>query len=97
MRATRKKPRPSELLMFYGKLPNDVPDMVMMWGEGCSKRDGHFLHYHLCCEKPNSRLEPDFRMEKSFIQQLEERGYDPKTLQFSIRKKDESTGPNPTL
>lgn len=77
--------KPGELLVRYGKVPHDAPDVVIAWGDGVSKRDGAFLYYRLACGRP-ARL-PDGEPESSLIDELEARGYDITTLRFSIMKK----------
>lgn len=79
------KAKPGELLVRYGKLPNDSPDVVIAWGDGASKRDGAFLYYRLACGRP--ALLPGGKPEISLIEDLEARGYDITTLRFSIMKK----------
>lgn len=77
---------PGELVMRWGKLPNESPDMCMAWGEGCSKRDGALLHYMLGSKRMRWRDGvPHF--DPSFLEELETRGYDLTTLRFSVRKK----------
>ncbi len=78
---------PGELAMRWGKLPHENPDMCMVWGEGCGKRDGALLHYLLCSKRMNWRGgKPN--VEPSFLEELEARGYDLTTLRFSVRKKE---------
>ena len=39
MRATRRMAKPGEVLFFYGRLRDDNPDHIGMWGgEGATKR-----------------------------------------------------------
>jgi hypothetical protein len=81
--------KPGELKMQWGKLPGDCPDMCFAWGDGCSKRDGNFLHYVLASARPTHNRDEHGRpmFDKSVLEQLDERGYDLTTLRFSIRKK----------
>jgi hypothetical protein len=52
------------------------------------KRDSNFLFYELMTQKPDWKVQPIFsKMNPSFIEQLELRGYDLTTLKFSIMKK----------
>lgn len=84
------KAKPGELKMQYGKLPYDSPDICMTWGDGCSKRDGNYLYWMLCCKR---QVFKDGKMEfdPSFIEELEARGYDVTTIKFSIQKKPLTT------
>jgi hypothetical protein len=85
MRASRKKAAPGQLRMFYGRLPGEsMPDVCTAWGEGCSKRDGHLLYWILCCDRPPAV--PGRPFDQSLLKELQARGYDLSTLEFSIRK-----------
>lgn len=81
-------------MVYFGKLPHDDPDVIFAWGEGVSQCDGGLAN-HVFCGK---RLRPAYGDErekvglryiydKSFIDELTERGYDISTLRFSIEKK----------
>lgn len=92
-RAPRAKP--GQLKMQWGQLPGDNPDMCFCWGDGCSKRDGNLLHYMLASkrqrvvygeEKDKNGGSPVV-FDKSFLEELEARGYDLTTFKFSIQKK----------
>jgi hypothetical protein len=86
-RATRKKARPGELRMFYGRLPDDSsPDVCFAWGDGCSKRDGALLHWIIGSKR--APAVPGREWEPSLIEELESRGYDLSTISFSIKKKE---------
>jgi len=85
------KAAPGELLMRWGKLPHENPDMCMAWGEGCTRRDGGLLHY-LLCSKRMTWKDGNPRFEPSFLEELEARGYDLTTLRFSVRKKEAPNG-----
>jgi hypothetical protein len=66
----------------------DHPQLMYAWGEGVKVFDGHFLHYVFSVptvERDITRNEPVIR--KSFMEELEERGYDLTTIKFSIQKK----------
>lgn len=86
MRVSRKRARPGELLMFYGRLPGDSPDTIYSWGEGCSKRDGALLNMVIGSKRYSVLGE----WEKSLLEDLQDRGYDITTLKFSIRKKEQT-------
>lgn len=87
------KAKPGQLRMDYAH-SNDGKCIHYNWGDGCSHSDGHLLHY--MCGAP--RLEhvysgdPEYgkyptKYGPSFFDELEKRGYDLKTLKFSIQKK----------
>lgn len=78
--------KPGELLMRYGKLPGDEPELCMAWGEGTSKRDAILLHAVI--NSPRPRLDSKTPFSPSLVEELEARGYDITTLKFSIRKKE---------
>ena len=78
---------PGELMMRWGRMPHDAPDMFIAWGEGCSKRDGALLHWLLASPRQDYRYDAGVVSEPSFLEELEARGYDLTTLRFSVRKK----------
>lgn len=85
IRATRKKAKPGQLRMFYGRLPDDsAPDICYSWGEGCSKRDGALLNWIIGSKRPPT-VEGN-PLEPSLLDELVSRGYDLSTLEFSIKK-----------
>lgn len=87
-RATRKKAKPGQLRMFYGRLPNDsAPDVCYAWGDGCSKRDGALLTWVISSKRPG--LLPNDPYHPSLLEELASRGYDLSTLEFSIKKRIE--------
>jgi len=78
------KARRGQLKAQWGKLPGDSPEIIYAWGDGCHRGDGGLIHsmltspiYHFF----------DHRYGPSYLEQLEERGYDITTLKFSIEKK----------
>lgn len=83
------KAKPGELRALYGKADRwSGPDVCYVWGEGVPGCDARLLHSTLS----NKRLTLDFpnaghKFEQSFVDELEERGYDITTLRFSIQKK----------
>lgn len=83
-----------ELKAQYGKLPDDSPDIVFAWGEGCSRTDAHLLHNvinsercYLDIEKVGKDDPMPVSYDKSLVDELEARGYDITTLKISIQKK----------
>lgn len=97
----RRKARPGQLLVYYGKLPHDTPDVVFSWGgSGASKCDSSLVYSVLL----GKRCRVDFEnpaapfgvaYDPSLIEELEARGYDITTLRFSIEKKPETGGATP--
>lgn len=77
------KPKDNYLQMSYGKIKdNPNPDVIYNWGDGCSKSDSRLLFYifnHLLSTEPNEMKTP--------LEELENRGYDITTIEFSIKKK----------
>lgn len=86
----RPKLKDGQLMVYWGKLPHDVPDIIIHWqGDSSMSRDSRLLYYHLSCRRPDPLAKPLFsKMEPSLIEELEDRGYDITTLRFSIMKKD---------
>lgn len=74
------KAKPGELIARWGK----VEGIVDLCYDGPSRPDMHLLHGALTGKK----FQPfDSTWSASFLQELEERGYDITTLKFSIKKK----------
>jgi hypothetical protein len=84
------KAPPNTIVFKYGKSEGEE-GLVVAWGEGCNKADGCLVLNNF--EGGNYRMEFDdnhcmkYKLEQSLICDLEERGYDTKTLKFSIKKK----------
>lgn len=82
------KAKPGELVMRWGKMPHDTPEMCYAWGEGASQRDTVLLHVVIASQHPDPVVQPLFsKMKPSLLEELEARGYDLTTLKFSILKK----------
>ena len=75
------KPKNNYLQMCYGKLKNDSPDICFTWGDECSKSDSRLLFSIF-----NLPLYGDMT-RKTPLEELEARGYDITTIEFSIKKK----------
>lgn len=92
-RLRKPKLKDGELRMYWGREPHDSPDVMLAWqGDRMMKRDTSLLHFHLCSRHPDPHAKPIFsKMEPSLIEELEARGYDLKTLKFSIMKKKPTT------
>ena len=65
----------------------ETPDIVVCWGEGCRKGDAGFLANALTGQRYLPSLMEDRRYEvaPSIVAELTKRGYDIKTLRFSIQ------------
>ena len=80
--------KPGELVMRWGKVDGDRPEMCYAWGEGASKRDMHLLHMVIASQRPDPFADRPFsKMLPSLLEDLEARGYDLTTLRFSVSKK----------
>jgi len=84
------KAKDGELKAQWGKLPRDIPDMVFSRGVGVPKCDGHLLYGVLCGKQMRLAVGDEKRtayyghvFDKSFMDELTERGYDITTLKFS--------------
>ena len=88
-RLRKPKLKDGELMVYWGRLPHDNPDVIYAWqGDASMKRDSAALHYYLGCKRPDPQVTPIFsKMLPSMIEDLESRGYDITTLKFSIMKK----------
>lgn len=75
------QPKPNQLVAFWSRRERDI---MLNWGEGCSKGDARLLH-----EALGHRIASDML---PFTKELEARGYDITTIKFSIRKKQPQTG-----
>lgn len=96
-RYRRKHAKPGQLLIYYGKLPHDDPDVVFAWGEaGANRYDASFLTFALSGKRQRVVYGEDrvknggwpVVFDPSVIEELEARGYDITTIQFSIMKKE---------
>lgn len=92
-----RKAKPGQLLLYYGKLPGDSPDIVGAWGgEGASSRDSKLLMNAFCSKRLSLAFSDEDRKksgnlpyfwDKNLIDELTDRGYDISTLKFSIELK----------
>lgn len=79
------KAKPGELKVKWGYTPDDGENVYYAWGEGCHKADGGLLSHVLEGERP-ILLAGGLKFQPSLRKELELRGYDIKTLIFSIKK-----------
>ncbi len=95
-RYRQKKCKPGQLLLYWGKLPHDNPDIVGAWGgEGADKRDSHLIMSTFCSprvtlvfneeDKRKAHGRP-YYFDHSLMDELKQRGYDISTLKFSIEQ-----------
>lgn len=88
----RVKAKPGQLLLKYGKPKYDAPDICMAWGgDGASKADANLMHsiffsrrLAIDFEKSGGR---DYKFINTLAEELDKRGYDLSTLEFSIWQK----------
>lgn len=78
----QRKAKPGQLKAYYGELPNDSPDVLYSWGEGTLKADARLIY----------AMFSGFQFEGGYLKELEARGYDLSTIEFSIRKKSNENG-----
>lgn len=89
-RLRKPKLKDGELMMYWGReSPGESPDMIFAWqGDITMRRDTRYLHLVLATQQPDLFTTPLFsKMNPSFLEELESRGYDLTTLRFSVRKK----------
>lgn len=77
------KLKDGQIVFQKGKIDGDV-DMCIYW-QGIPRFDRSLVMYYLASENINYKGGE----MKSFLQELEERGYDLDTLKFSISKKND--------
>lgn len=76
--------RNGQIKAQWGKLANHEPGIVYARGDGTSRSDSHLLHNLISSPRfyPLSK-----EWDKSFVEELDARGYDIKTLKISVEKK----------
>lgn len=84
------KVKPGQLRATWGKTaPDDWPDVVYVWGgSGASRPDGRILS--------RAFEEVEIFEGRTLRKELEARGYDITTLEFSIMKKETPSGSEQT-
>lgn len=93
------KPRANtgQLKAKWGKLPHNNPDLCYIWGDGINRGDAALLHYMFSGKRAQPLYGEDeikanggdnIKWAKSLLEELEERGYDITTFEFSIKKKE---------
>ena len=88
-RFRKPKLKYGQLLVYWGKLPRDDPDVIYAWqGDRSMKRDSALLFHHFGSKRPDPFTTPMYsEMAPSLLEELERRGYDLTTLRFSIMKR----------
>jgi hypothetical protein len=77
-----KRIKPGVLAGYYAKLKYDDPDVVIHNESPAGRADAHYLHSMLNTPTYNYKGEEQL----SIMEELQKRGYDITTLNFSIRK-----------
>lgn len=77
-----KRIKPGVLAAYYAKLRYDDPDVVIHNEAPAGRADAHYLHSILNTSTYNYKGEEQL----SIMEELQVRGYDITTLNFSIRK-----------
>ena len=87
-RYRRPKVIEGQIKVQKGRIDGDHPEMCIFYGDGVPRCDRALVMNALCLERQHtdlSTLKPKF--EPSLLDELEKRGYDLDTLQFSIKRK----------
>lgn len=83
--------RPGQLKLQWGKLADCAPDHIACRGEGIPKTDANMLFDFISAKRHRTDFDnPGNRLgiyDPSFLEELEARGYDIRTLKISIEKK----------
>ena len=88
-RLREPKAKPGELVMTWGKIRDDAPDMCYAFNGDSKIEDARLLHYELATKKPDPFAENPFdNMLPSLLEQLEARGYDLTTFKLTVSKKN---------
>ena len=86
----RPKVNENQLKMQKGKVDGDI-DFCIFYGENIPRCDRALFFNTLCSKRMKmnwSKNKPEF--EQSFLEELEERGYDIDTLKISVKLKKEN-------
>lgn len=83
-RYRRPNAKEGEVKMQWGNVDGDI-GICSAWRNPADKCDSRLLYYMLC----SHRYSYDGKIESSFVEELEKRGYDLTTFKFSIQKKKE--------
>lgn len=95
MMKRRPKIKPGQLRLWYGVLDGDAPDVCGGWGgEGARKCDSNLMmslftskRLRIAYGEEAKKLGSHYAWDPSFVEELQARGYDISTIQFSIQRK----------
>jgi hypothetical protein len=99
-RFRKPKVKPGQLIVYWGRVDGDSPDICYNWGGGgASKCDGSLLNMmfsgygHVVKDDPPKLSEMIYgHVHEShfsgYLRELELRGYDLSTLKFTIQQKE---------
>ncbi len=79
-------PKTPKLIFKFGKLEGEW-DFIAAGGPGTHRADRNLLLYMFTCQHQLFDFMGIPKTEKSFLEELESRGYDTKTIKFSIERK----------
>jgi hypothetical protein len=79
------KAKPNEIVVGYSKKERDF---IVNWGEKIGRGSPCFVIDHLCGKLPFYDFQKCSYKMKVFVKELEELGFDSKTMKFSIMKKE---------
>jgi hypothetical protein len=97
-RYRRRTAKPGQVLVYYGKIPGDEPDIVYAWGAGgASKRHGNLLAWLfggqrvriVYGEERAQNGGSPYVFDKTMLEELDAAGFDLTTLNFSIQMKSD--------
>ena len=103
-RYRNKKAKPGQVIVYYGKVPYEDPDVCVAWGGGgVNKRHANLLLSMLTAKRVELAYTDEFKKKSgglpyffgdSYLTLLENAGFDITTLQISIScKKEISSDP----
>jgi hypothetical protein len=97
MRATRRHAKPGEVIVHYGRLPGDNPDIIYSWGgAGATKRHSNVIAHILGSKRIELAFSPEEKAKAggqnyffgdTALEMLDRAGFDISTLRFSIQVK----------
>jgi hypothetical protein len=83
-RYRRPKVVEGQIKMQRGRIDGDAPDMCIFYGDNVPRCDRALVMNTLCFETYDTGTKES---RVSFIEELEQRGYDLETFRFSIERK----------
>jgi len=85
---SKHTPKTPKLIFKFGKLDGEW-DFIAAGGPGTCSADRNLLLYMFTMTHARWDSQGRYSQEKSFLEDLESRGYDTTTIKFSIEKKKE--------